>query len=966
MFNRPRHLALKVTTLYTLCAGIWILGSDQLLAAIVQNPKLRVEISMFKGFFFVTVTGLLLYGVLYRIFRKLEREAQLRQRQAEALHQSEASLRRLGDNLPNGYVYQLATWPGGKRQFRYLSAGVERIHGVAVAEALKDSALLYRQVHPEDRQKLATAEAECQRAMKAFSLAIRIQGANHRLIWLRLNSAPSQQADGSVLWDGVALDITEHRIATEALHDSEQRYRQLFEMESDAVLLVDCETHQIVDANLSAQQLYGYPREEFIQLPIDSISAEPEKTRQTIGQTRAHIPLRWHRKKGGAVFPAEINTSIIQHQGRRQQLGAIRDITARQQVMNQLRETTQQLQNAQRIARLGSYVFDIQSQTWISSTVLDELFGLEATDSARNQASWLNLIHPEDRPGMQQHLEQEVLGRRQRFDREYRIIRVNDQKERWVHGLGELVLDEQDRPVQMIGTIQDITDHKQDEERINLQFSALASAANGIVITDRNGTIEWVNPAFTQLTGYSTEEAVGKNPRVLKSGEHPPEFYTNMWQTIKDGRVWHSELVNRRKDGSLYEEDMTVTPVKGVDGQIAHFVAIKQDVTKRRQLDSRLRQAQKMEAIGTLAGGIAHDFNNILAAMFGYASLLEEQIANNPAARENVMEIMRAGTRAKDLVQQILTFSRQQEQMRQPLHLGTIIKEVLKFLRVSMPSGIKISLALSDETPAVLANPTQIYQVLMNLATNALHAMGGQVGELAVNLAPFTADAEFQRLHPGLTATRFACLMIADTGCGMDARTKERIFEPFFTTKPVGEGTGLGLAVVHGIVQAHGGTISVDSSPGEGTVFRLCFPAHTNEQLEPDSTLCQAVAGQGQHILVVDDEKSLTTMFEQLLKHLNYRVTTSNSGSEAVELVRLLPNQFDLVITDLTMPELNGLGVARNVSECNPNLPVILMSGFSANTSEDQIRAAGIYAQLDKPVSITALGETVYRALNRR
>ena len=965
MSNQPRYLALKVTAIYVVCAGLWILGSDQLLATIVHDPNLRVDIAMFKGFFFVAVTGLLLYSVLYRIFLKLAQEAQLRQGQAEALHQSELSLRRLGDNLPNGYVYQVANFLDGKRQFRYLSAGAERIHGISVANVLKDSSLLYQQVHPEDQQKLANFEAECQRTLMPFSLAIRIRGTDKQLIWLRLNSAPSRQPDGSMVWDGVALNITEHKLAAEALHDSEQRYRQLFEMESDAVLLVDCETHRIVDANLSAQQLYGYTREEFIQLKAEAISAEPEKTRQTINQASAHIPLRWHRKKSGEIFPAEINATVIQYQGRPQQLGAVRDITARQQVMNQLRETTQQLLDAQRIAQLGSYVYDIGPQVWSSSTVLDEILGINETFTARDLTGWLNIVHPEDRLRMQAHLEQDVLGHRQRFDQEYRIIRISDQKERWVHGLGELVLNDLGQPIQMIGTIQDITVHKLAEERLNLQFSALASAANAIVITNRNGTIEWVNPAFTQITGYSSEEATGKNPRILKSGEHPPAFYAGMWNTIKSGLVWSGELVNRRKDGSLYDEYMTVTPVKGADGQIAYFVAIKQDVTERHQMDTRLRQAQKMEAIGTLAGGIAHDFNNILAAMFGYASLLEEQIADNPLARDNVHEILRAGNRAKDLVQQILTFSRQREQKRQAIQLGTIVKEVLKLLRASIPASIKISTELTEDTPTVLADPTQIYQVLMNLATNALHAMGGQAGQLTVTLTAFTADTEFQRLHPGLTTSRFACLTIMDTGCGMDERTIERIFEPFFTTKPVGEGTGLGLAVVHGIVQAHGGTIVVESNPGQGTTFRLYFPAHTIEQLEPDTTFRKSVSGTNQHILVVDDEKPLTMMFERILKRLNYRVTTSNSGPEAVELVRMLPNQFSLVITDLTMPELNGLGVARQVSDINPGLPVILMSGFSATTPEDQIRAAGIRAILDKPVSITALGETVHRILNQ-
>ena len=255
---------------------------------------------------------------------------------------------------------------------------------------------------------------------------------------------------------------------------------------------------------------------------------------------------------------------------------------------------------------------------------------------------------------------------------------------------------------------------------------------------------------------------------------------------------------------------MTITPVRGADGQIAHFVAVKQDITERRQMEKRMLQAQKMEAIGQLAGGIAHDFNNMLAALFGYAHLLQQDTVGNPLAQESVTEILVAANRAKDLVQQILSFSRQREQKPQVIKLDIIVKEALKFLRASLPAHIKIEKELAAETPAVLADPTQIYQVTMNLATNALHAMEDAPGRLLVRLDPVQPDEKLLQAHPELKPILYARLTVADTGHGMDAKTLERIFEPFFTTKPVGKGTGLGLAVVHGIVEVaqrrhHGG-----------------------------------------------------------------------------------------------------------------------------------------------------------------
>ena len=430
----------------------------------------------------------------------------------------------------------------------------------------------------------------------------------------------------------------------------------------------------------------------------------------------------------------------------------------------------------------------------------------------------------------------------------------------------------------------DITERKRAEDQLQVQISALTATANAIVITARNGDIEWVNPSFTKLTGYSAEEVIGQNPRLLKSGEHSPTFYGTLWATILTGNVWHGDMINKRKDGRLYTSEMTITPVQGADGQIAHFVAVKQDITERRQMEKRMLQAQKMEAIGTLAGGIAHDFNNMLAAMFGYAHLLQQDTVGNPLAQESVAEILTAANRAKELVQQILSFSRQREQQPQVLKLDMIIKEVVKFLRASLPAHIKIEKELAAETPAVLADPTQIYQVIMNLATNSLHAMEDEPGRLLIRLDPVRPDAALRQKHQELKPILYVRLVVADTGHGMDAKTQERIFEPFFTTKPVGKGTGLGLAVVHGIVDAHHGVITVDSQVGQGTTFTLYFPAETKAEAPAGTNASAVPHGHGQQILVLDDETALTAVLQKMLHRLDYQVTTSNQASEAIYL----------------------------------------------------------------------------------
>jgi len=899
------------------------------------------------------------------------------------------------------------------------------------------------------------------------------------------------------------LDITERKLAEEALRASEERYRQLFDLESDAIILVDCETHRFVDVNQSAQRFYGYDREEFLQMTVEGVSDEPEKTHVLAETGNAFVPLRWHRKKNGEWFAVEITANLIQYKGRRTELAAVRDITDRQQVMEKLEETAGQLLEAQHIARLGSYNINVKTGIWTSSVVLDELFGIADSSLTKDMTGWLQIVHPEERAEMRRYLNDEVLQGHAPFDRAYRIVRMNDQQERWVHGLGKLILDDHGQVMRMMGVIQDVTEHKlaeqalqesqalyqslvmqlpagifrkdhqgryvfvnaeycrlkkipaedflgktplevmaaqpagkdvpelirkyaaagedhheqimrtgktieldeeylladgerqfvhvmklpvwntdgkivgtqglmfditerkHTEEQVHLQSTALTAAANAIIITDHQGKIAWVNPAFTRLTGYSAEEAIGANPRVLKSGQHPPAFYANLWATITTGNVWHGEVVNKRKDGQFYTEEMTITPVRGADGQIAHFVAVKQDVSERRRLETRLQQAQKMEAIGTLAGGIAHDFNNILAAMFGFGSLLQQDTEGNSAAQASIAEILKAAGRAKDLVQQILTFSRQREQKRLVIRLDTVIKEALKFLRASLPADIKIEMHLDSDSPAVLVDPTQIYQVAINLATNALHAMDGRSGQLTVSLEAFKPDKNFILAHPELKPVQYARLTFTDTGHGMDARVLAHIYEPIFTTKPVGKGTGLGLAVVHGIVQSHDGVITVESTVGKGTTFSLYFPGKTPAAISAGAVNGNFANGQSQKILLLDDEPALTEVFQSLLLRLNYQVTASNSPGEAVGLCRKNPAQFDLVITDLTMPEMNGLEVARQIHAIRPDLPVILTSGFSAALDRKTLRAAGISELLEKPVSLTVLADVMRRTLAR-
>jgi len=1481
---KANRLALKVALIYVSAAAGWILSSDELVKKLVSDPDTRVNLSILKGLGFVLLTGGLLYLALKRSLRGWEAEATERMLAktaehiaAEHLHQSEEQLRLVLEASADG----LWDW-NLKTGVAYLSPRYCEITGYAAEEVVANLEFYRRLVHPADWPAVQAAVNEHLAGNTAHSVIeyrMITKDGSVKWIWGR-GKVVERTPDGAPLrMVGTISDITERKRTEVVLQLSDFSVNHVslptFWIAPDA---------RIIRANHAACAQLGYTEAELLQRAITDLDPDFPKERwpthwHQLRELKHYCFETRHRHKAGHVIPVEVEVNWFEFGGQEYNFAYARDITERKRAEAARQELTDQLSQAQRLSRLGSYSFDIPTGQWTSSEVLDELFGLGGLAGKKDVTGWLQIVHPADRSEMQHYLLEEVLAGHCQFDRKYRIVRQNDQQERWVHGLGKLKLDEQGQVVQMLGTIQDITErhrmecllaherdllgalmdnlpdhiyfkdansrftrinralcrhlglanpedaigkcdgdffpaadagqklsdeqallvggkpilglieksetaretrwesstkvaiydangeisglvgvsrditrrihaeaalsesqalyqslmtqlpvgvfrkdehghyvlvnpafcllkgvHAQDflgktpaevhaGEGLHPGSGALSSryAAQGeehhrrimetgetieleeecrpvdgqkrfvqvikfpvlnqagkvigsqgvlfditerkkseaqlrklsrtveqtpvaVVITDITGKIEYVNLAFTVVTGYRADEAVGENPRMLKSGNTPREVYKDLWATIVAGRTWDGELQNRKKNGELFWERAVISPLLDPAGKVTHYIAMKEDITERkqseallrasemrlrfvtenthvglvvvnaerrytfansayteilglpssniigqrladilgplyeeqirprldcafagervayelrktaangdrfyavtyepsqvedaerlvvvviieiterkqkedeliwqtaqleaqleaapdgilvvdnqarkvlqnqqllklfqvppviardpddsklfqhvlgqvknptqfvervtflyahpdeigreeieladgrildrysapvydrtetylgriwtfrditksRQLESQLQQAQKMEAIGTLAGGIAHDFNNILASTCGYGYLLQQDTEGNAAAQENLAEIMKAASRAKDLVQQILTFSRQREQKRLVIPLDNVVKEATKFLRASLPAQIRIDVQIAVDAPTVLADATQIYQVTMNLATNALHAMEGRPGKLNVSLSAFRPTAAFIQANPEIQAVEYALLTVADTGQGMDAKTLARIYDPFFTTKPVGKGTGLGLAVVHGIVRSHDGVIMVESEVDRGTTFRLFFPAQMNSAALADANTGPAVCGHGQNILLVDDELALTAPLQKLLCRLNYQVVTSNSAREAVRLVQANPSQFDLVITDLTMPEMNGLEVARQIRVIRPDLPVVLTSGLSSSVSAESLREAGVRELLEKPVSLTALAGVVQRTL---
>jgi PAS domain S-box-containing protein len=496
--------------------------------------------------------------------------------------------------------------------------------------------------------------------------------------------------------------------------------------------------------------------------------------------------------------------------------------------------------------------------------------------------------------------------------------------------------------------------------------TAIEQAAEGVIVGDIEWVIQYVNPAFQRMTGYSRSEIIGRHARVLKGDKHEQAFHRKIRDTLSQGQMWSGRMTNRRKDGSLYEVEVTASPVRDDSGNVINYVGIHRDTTHEMKLERELRQAQKMEAIGRLAGGIAHDFNNVLMGIIGYTEMALYKTPVGDPIRYYLQRVLDGSSRASDLVKQILTFSRQTEQELKPVHIAPTISEGLKLLRSTLPSTIEIhqDIAIPPEEGVVLADPTQIHQVLMNLCTNSAHAMRAKGGILNVMLSAMQADAQIVSQHSNLTEGPYVCLTVSDTGHGMDTAVMERIFDPYFTTKKIGEGTGMGLAVVQGIVKSYGGVISVSSEPGKGTTFHVFLPRIEHE-MPPTVEAVAAPLGGSERILFVDDELPLVDLGKEILESLGYQVSAKMNSLEALETFRAQPDGFDLVITDMTMPGLTGKELARELLALRPDIPIILCTGFSEVIDENQAKAAGIREFIMKPYIVIDLANAVRKVLGQ-
>jgi len=514
------------------------------------------------------------------------------------------------------------------------------------------------------------------------------------------------------------------------------------------------------------------------------------------------------------------------------------------------------------------------------------------------------------------------------------------------------------------GIYRDITEQKRTEETLNKLSRAVEQTAENIFITDPEGRIEYVNPAFEELTEYTVAEVIGNTPRILKSGRQDPAFYTALWETIQSGRPFRGTLINRKKSGKLYYEEKTITPVKDRQGKITNFISTGKDITDRMELEERLLQAQKLEAVGRLAGGVAHDFNNLLTAVIGYGELLASRLGSEDPLGQMAQEIIRGGQRGAALARQLLAFSRKQVLRPRVIDLNDIILNTRNMLERLIPENIRLVTRPGTAIGSVKADPGQIEQVIVNLVINARDAMpsGGTITieTLAVDL---DNDYAFQTMVQ--TSGRYIMLAVSDTGIGMDSETQSHVFEPFFTTKEHG-GSGLGLATVYGIVNQSGGTVWLYSELGQGTTVKVYLPS-CDGAVESDQQEAQPSRPSvgAETVLLVEDNSQVRELAAEILKARGYHVLEASGGESALRIVRQQRDKrIDLLITDVVMPEMSGPELAQQLAASGQQAKVLYISGYTDNWIIHHGVLEGAASFLQKPFTPSVLAGKVREVLD--
>ncbi len=550
---------------------------------------------------------------------------------------------------------------------------------------------------------------------------------------------------------------------------------------------------------------------------------------------------------------------------------------------------------------------------------------------------------------------------------EHRVIR-GDGSTAWHQWIDRAFFDDYGNPTGYQSVGRDITEKKETEIALRRLATTVEQASEDIIITDTEGTIQYVNPAFEKITGYSRDEVIGQKPSIINSGVHSHRFYEDLWETIEAGKTWTGHITNKRKDGEYIHEESVIFPIIDDYGNILNFAAIKRDITEQINLEEQLLQAQKMEAIGTLVGGLAHDFNNVLGGIIGSVEILDillndQKLNNADEVWSYINTIRDSSDRAVEMIKQLLSLSRRQEMEKKHFDLNESLEHVLNICKNSFPKSVFLDFRFTDDPCFVYADQTRIEQVILNMCVNASQAMTimrdeDEGGTLSVSLSVVERKTAEDLELP------FACITVSDDGIGMDDDVKAHMFEPFFTTKEKEMGTGLGLSMVYNIVKQHQGIIDVDSTPGRGTSVELFLPvAGDNDNQATAEKKSMAVHSGSGVVLVVDDEKPIRKIASGILENAGYRVLTAENGDEAITLFKVNQDTIDVVLLDMSMPVMSGLDVYTALRKINPSIKVLVTSGFGLDAKVQKILDLGASGFIAKPFSTDKLTAKILQVI---
>jgi len=632
----------------------------------------------------------------------------------------------------------------------------------------------------------------------------------------------------------------------------------------------------------------------------------------------------------------------------------------------------ERLDLATTVARLTWWEWDVAAGQITGDEDEPAQSGVRPASVSLSLAEWEARVHPDDLPHLRSSYTECLVGAVDSWSCEVRV-RAEDERFRWVLYGGRVIQrDARGVPSRILGTTQDIHARRTVETLVHRDAELLSKLQDAIFCTDPDGILTYWNDGAARLYGWGALEALG-HPLTERVGRGAPGDVSGRFRAVLEGDDYRGEWEDVRKDGSRVWVDLWLTRVEDSEGRVTGLIGIARDVTERRraeaerrQLELQLLHAQKMETIGTLAGGIAHDFNNILTAILMYSELCLLERPRATSLEEYLNEIKTASLRAKELVQRILTFSRFQEPDPKPIDVRDVVSDACKLLRAMLPATLDLDVTLPERPMNALADANQIHQVLLNLASNGAHAMQN-TGELSLAVRELVVDTPLPVVGGVLSPRRYVSVTMLDRGHGMDASTRARIFDPFFTTKQPGEGTGLGLSIVQGILQSHGGGITVESAPGEGSVFTVYLPAAQAAAAEVTSVRPNGATprGHGERILVVDDEESVALLTKTALDSLGYHASLVTNAEDFLRELETAPERYQLIVTDQTMPQLSGLDLARRVRATGNGVPILIATGFSRTLTPEAIDELGRAARLSKPFELQELAVLVHRLLER-